>query len=674
MTGIEKETGAQFFVRPCSRTLAELFDENRLYIIPGYQRPYSWDAQHIEKLMEIILDGFDNDRPVLLGTIQLNALPSDGDSKERYELIDGQQRLTTLWLLLRALTEDTPSDHVFNHENLGDERYDDDLRSADADEPGFVLNGRYRSSFVQLSSQVRPNEAAETAAPDERTGLREYLLNSVIFVEIVTAFNGADSIDRSLQIFDALNTSGMPLDSKDIFKIRLYEHLRSDKDHPDKDCIGKINLAYSTVRELGAKKDNAAWALDEHDLIDAFRFWIISHASEYVPKEMMTESYTSFFERFFTGSIGPDHTLSGCKQYFTADHLLGIAETMSTVQRILRTMDESNASASPEEKLLLCAREMLWCAGYGKLCAASYAMVYKELISANGGSLPDADSEDWPTVIKAVWGRIELTWKYALLLYSGAGRILNEVFISFGNIVLRVTGLSTGLATDNPADIAGALRERLNGSAYFTPYNRTVLAGALATDGNIFDIKKHAMFALMSYIHDCDIRGCEGLSPDEIREMSSAQIKKQHFYKSKYKTGSGRGHQIEHIASFSLNDSKPYRSAIGNLMYLEYNINEALGAATGKIAARHSEPAVYDFNYKCGLADPAKKRKDYRSSELPCVKAFLRQTDRAVETEEDIETRINKRSEEKAEFIAGLFMELAGDIRIAPNGTNRQES
>ena len=76
--------------------------ENKtIFMIPEYQRPYSWEIGHCDKLWQDIIDfiGSDSEDRYFFGTIIINC--QNGDSI--FELIDGQQRTTTFLLLLKAL-------------------------------------------------------------------------------------------------------------------------------------------------------------------------------------------------------------------------------------------------------------------------------------------------------------------------------------------------------------------------------------------------------------------------------------------------------------------------------------------------------------------------------------------------------------------------------------------
>ncbi len=79
----------------------KLADEDALFIVPEYQRAYSWGISHCDKLWQDIIDFSENAKKdnYFFGTIIINC----SDSDMRLELIDGQQRTTTFLLLLKAL-------------------------------------------------------------------------------------------------------------------------------------------------------------------------------------------------------------------------------------------------------------------------------------------------------------------------------------------------------------------------------------------------------------------------------------------------------------------------------------------------------------------------------------------------------------------------------------------
>ena len=83
------------------KNIFNIFSGRIKYIIPEYQRPYSWDREECLELIDDLKQSFKNEvNGYFLGNIVVaNSL----DSTYQLEVIDGQQRLTTLTLLMRVL-------------------------------------------------------------------------------------------------------------------------------------------------------------------------------------------------------------------------------------------------------------------------------------------------------------------------------------------------------------------------------------------------------------------------------------------------------------------------------------------------------------------------------------------------------------------------------------------
>ena len=97
--------------------LKRIFSDDYLFEIPAYQRPYAWTTEQAAELLDDLLtvmgaDGkMDDVSPYFLGSI---VLIKDA-SRARAQVVDGQQRLTTLTILfcvLRELSQDRSLIHI----------------------------------------------------------------------------------------------------------------------------------------------------------------------------------------------------------------------------------------------------------------------------------------------------------------------------------------------------------------------------------------------------------------------------------------------------------------------------------------------------------------------------------------------------------------------------------
>ena len=92
------------------KSLTEIFTQNHQFTIPIYQRPYSWQKKQCEKLWEDIQNAAKNDREHFIGSI----VRFENSQKEEvtiYTVIDGQQRITTILLLISAMILKQENEH-----------------------------------------------------------------------------------------------------------------------------------------------------------------------------------------------------------------------------------------------------------------------------------------------------------------------------------------------------------------------------------------------------------------------------------------------------------------------------------------------------------------------------------------------------------------------------------
>ena len=156
--------------------------------IPDYQRPYKWTVKNVQQLIEDLLTHFRDSKVYRIGTI---VLYKNGG---KFEIVDGQQRLTTLSLLLHKLGR---KDILFLQEKL----------SHSISEFNIIENYKFINDY------------------NFPEGFKEYILKTCEMVRIEL-----DDLDEAFQFFDSQNSKGKPLESYDLLK--AY-HLREMRNKPD---------------------------------------------------------------------------------------------------------------------------------------------------------------------------------------------------------------------------------------------------------------------------------------------------------------------------------------------------------------------------------------------------------------------------------------------------------
>ena len=119
-----------------------------LFRIPVYQRNYDWSEANCDRLLDDIYEIINSGDKHFLGTIVFMAAKSGGFTLQEYTIIDGQQRLTTMMLILKALAvvAETGGDTCFQeideqylHNKYCDEKYKVKLKPIKSDNNQFLL-------------------------------------------------------------------------------------------------------------------------------------------------------------------------------------------------------------------------------------------------------------------------------------------------------------------------------------------------------------------------------------------------------------------------------------------------------------------------------------------------------------------------------------------------------
>ncbi len=227
-----------------------LGDRNADFLIPDYQRPYAWGEKECQILWDDLFtfafpDGDSNKFDAKKETYFLGPIVTISQEDKPREIIDGQQRMTTLMLLLRAFyTKYTPM-HDTEITRL---IYDIELCIWKTDEFKNVdINS------CKLDTEVATDEAKQEFKDILRTGVisdkqqSNYANNYRFFLKKIEAFISvyplnvvlfprrimqncillpieANSQDMAMRIFSTLNDRGKPLADADIFKAQLYKY------------------------------------------------------------------------------------------------------------------------------------------------------------------------------------------------------------------------------------------------------------------------------------------------------------------------------------------------------------------------------------------------------------------------------------------------------------------
>ena len=224
------------------------------FVIPEYQRPYAWDDDQIQILFDDLWNFTINTENVIQGkqTYFLGSVVSYENDDGEQEIIDGQQRITSLFLLLRtiytALQDSAPTPQVHHlMRQIEPALWQTDPYTGNAEFSKTLLTSRVlNNTGNQILHDILKTGKADLIADDNYSrnyrkfqeiyaeksknnsiNIRDFIL--VILQKAILLPITADSQDTALTIFSTLNDRGLPLSDADIFKAKLYNYVADKK-------------------------------------------------------------------------------------------------------------------------------------------------------------------------------------------------------------------------------------------------------------------------------------------------------------------------------------------------------------------------------------------------------------------------------------------------------------
>lgn len=223
------------------RVLGELIEKNqRQFVIPVYQRNYDWEKTHCKKLYEDIIEAYKRDRFHFIGSI-VYVDQGEENKIQKCLIIDGQQRITTIFLLLKAMLDLATdeylkkelSDILFNvdkYNNLSlDEQTKIKLKPIKSDNDQFLLLMKNDFSEMDKSSSIYINynylKSLLTKSMSSGLSIKDVLYGLKMLNSAVIMLDPKE--DEPQVVFESINSTGLELSLADL--IRNYI-LMTDKD------------------------------------------------------------------------------------------------------------------------------------------------------------------------------------------------------------------------------------------------------------------------------------------------------------------------------------------------------------------------------------------------------------------------------------------------------------
>ena len=256
------------------------------YCIPVFQRDYAWTAEQCEKLFEDIVLAFKKDRLHFCGSFVYAPLPTKKHI-DRYIIIDGQQRFTTLYILIKALADSATDEaektalekYLYNEDKFNRYGFDDKSKlklkpvKTDNDQLQLLMAGeldkmnKSKDGIIYHNYMLFKDLIAAFLAEDSA--------NSIMMIHdgidnLICADIKLDHDDDAQEIFERINSTGIKLGLPDLIRNyvlmtdddqeRLYEeYWLVMQELLSKDRMESFFLDYLNMKMDGFTKESEAY-------------------------------------------------------------------------------------------------------------------------------------------------------------------------------------------------------------------------------------------------------------------------------------------------------------------------------------------------------------------------------------------------------------------------------
>ncbi len=291
--------------------LRDILKDELYYQIPIYQRPYQWTEENCEKLLDDLFFNYEDDREsdYFCGSLVLILISEDSKAKT-YDIVDGQQRLSTFILLAKVLatlyserlTEESrdylqeslitkygKKDRLnFNAIGFNSKKDFQYALTSFNDAPVSNNKNNYLKNAICLKNYLRKKEI------EDINDFIEWLYFKVVFITIT-----CPDADKALRIFNVLNARGLALNATDIFKGELLKHA---KEHEREEFVSRWNALSQKCSDNDLK-------------IETLFSWYLTYLNPVTSKEKMEKRLVTWFKNL---NKTPLEYLKGVEDFYNA--------------------------------------------------------------------------------------------------------------------------------------------------------------------------------------------------------------------------------------------------------------------------------------------------------------------------------------------------------------------
>ncbi|GAA9995326.1 DUF262 domain-containing protein [Helicobacter pylori] len=313
-------------MKPDKKSLKKILvvGNDTYYQIPIYQRPYQWTEENCEKLLDDLFFNYEDDREsdYFCGSLVLIAISEDSKAKT-YDIVDGQQRLSTFILLAKVLATlynkdlNTTSRGLLE-KSLGDTdgekrkrlifhtiglnakddfqealKFFDNLDASKGENSKSNAPSKGKNSY--LKNAICLKNYLEKKEIEDINAFIKWLYFKVVFITIT-----CPDADKALRIFNVLNARGLALSATDIFKGELLKKLAKEKDQ----------------EEFVFRWNALSQKCSDNDLkIETLFSWYLTYLNPVTSREKMEKRLVTWFKNL---NKTPLEYLKGVEDFYNA--------------------------------------------------------------------------------------------------------------------------------------------------------------------------------------------------------------------------------------------------------------------------------------------------------------------------------------------------------------------
>ncbi len=293
------------------------------YQIPTYQRPYQWTEENCEKLLDDLFSSYEyyKESDYFCGSLVLIAIGIDSKTNATtYDIVDGQQRLSTFILLAKVLVtlydkdlnENCKISRGFLEKSLGDTDGEKRKRLI-FDTIGLNAEKDFQNT-LDFFDDLDASRGENSKSNDPSKGKNSYLKNAIclknylekkeiadinafiiwLYLKVIFIKTTCSNISMALRIFSVLNARGLPLHAIDVFKVELLKKLVKEKDQQE--FVSRWNALRQKCLDNESKFPKRKENKREKNAAEILFSWYLTYLNPVTSGKNMEERLADQFE------------------------------------------------------------------------------------------------------------------------------------------------------------------------------------------------------------------------------------------------------------------------------------------------------------------------------------------------------------------------------------------